>query len=93
MTNTELWYYQYMIKAYNEDTHKDEMRGGLVAAHSFTEAITKLDEYYDIETIQSLKPITDMVFDFEDANRDEQNFDFIVKIRSDRVTICIEEDK
>ena len=82
-----------MNKVYNEATHEDEMRGGLVAAHSFTEAVTKLDEYYDIETIQNLKPITDMVFDFEDANRDEQNFDFIVKIRSDRVTICIEGDK
>ena len=81
MTNTELWYYQYIIKAYNEDTHKDETRVGLVAAYNFTEAVTKLDEFYDIEEIQKLKPITDMVFDFDDVNSGVVGVDFVTLIK------------
>ena len=76
MTNTsELWYYQYIVTIYNEDMHKDETRSGLIAAHGFIEAISKLDEFYNIEEIRNLRPITDIVFDFEDTNSDK-NYDF-----------------
>ena len=74
------WFYEYTIKFWDdgESPGKEKIRSGLVTGETTTEAVTKLEEYYgSIMDIQTLKPITDYVFEFQSV-MDDTDFDFLI---------------
>lgn len=75
----EVWYWEYQLKVWNDIDEKEEIRAGIVAAGTLTEAMKEIEDYYgdDIEEVQMLKAITDGVFDFESV-REDTYFDFVV---------------
>lgn len=77
------WYWEYIIKIFDEDNAKEEIISGVTYADSFTEAVSALDEYYGSEMmeIQMLKAIAEgPVFDFAIAQESSFDFDIIKKI-------------
>ena len=78
MTN-EVWYWEYQLKIWNEIDEKEEMRSGVVAANTITEAMKEIEDYYgdEIEEVQMLKAITDGVFEFQYVMEDP-DFDFVI---------------
>lgn len=75
----ELWYWEYILKIWNDIDGQEEYRSGVVAATSFSEAADLIEQYYgnEIMNVESLQPICDTVFDFDDVMEDEDsNFDF-----------------
>lgn len=79
MIEETIWYWEYILKVSDEDEEKEAFRSGIVAATSFTEAMSRIEEFYgeDIIEVGSLKAITDIVFDFDLANSDS-SFDFAI---------------
>ncbi len=73
----ELWYWEYILKIWNSVDDQEEFRSGVVAATSFSEAADLIEQYYgdEIMDIETLKPIVDTVFDFDEV-REDDSFDF-----------------
>ena len=78
MTN-EVWYWEYQLKIWDETDDKEEIRSGVVAADTITEAMKEIEDYYgdEIMEVQMLKAITDGVFEFQEAMEDT-DFDFVI---------------
>jgi len=78
MTN-EVWYWEYQLKIWDEIDEKEEMRSGVVAADTITEAMKEIEYYYgdEIMEVQMLKAITDGVFEFQYVMEDP-DFDFVI---------------
>ena len=78
MTN-EVWYWEYQLKIWDDIDEKEEMRSGIVAADTITEAMKEIEDYYgdEIMEVQMLKAITDGVFEFQDVMEDT-DFDFVI---------------
>lgn len=78
MTN-EVWYWEYQLKIWDEIDEKEEIRSGVVAADTITEAMKEIEDYYgdEIMEVQMLKAITDGVFEFQYVMEDP-NFDFVI---------------
>lgn len=78
MTN-EVWYWEYQLKIWDETDDKEEIRSGVVAADTITEAMKEIEDYYgdEIMEVQMLKAITDGVFEFQWAMEDT-DFDFVI---------------
>ncbi len=78
MTN-EVWYWEYQLKIWDEIDEKEEMRSGVVAANTITEAMKEIEDYYgdEIMEVQMLKAITDGVFEFQYVMEDP-DFDFVI---------------
>ena len=79
MVEETIWYWEYILKVSDEDEEKEVLRSGIVAATSFTEAMSRIEEFYgdDIIAVENLKVITDIVFDFDLANSDS-DVDFAI---------------
>lgn len=78
MTN-EVWYWEYQLKIWDDVDDKEEIRSGVVAADTFTEAMKEIEDYYgnEIMEVQMLKAITDGVFEFQYVMEDS-DFDFVI---------------
>lgn len=76
---SEVWYWEYQLKIWNEIDEKEEMRSGVVAADTITEAMKEIEDYYgdEIMEVQMLKAITDGVFEFQYVMEDP-DFDFVI---------------
>lgn len=74
-----LWYWEYILKVWNDIDSQFENRSGVVSAYNLAEAAETLEGYYgkDIQEVQMLKPIVDSVFEFELVNTDS-DFDFTI---------------
>ena len=74
-----VWYWEYQLKIWNEIDEKEEMRSGVVAADTITEAMKEIEDYYgdEIMEVQMLKAITDGVFEFQYVMEDT-DFDFVI---------------
>lgn len=75
----EVWYWEYQLKIWDETDDKEEIRSGVVAADTITEAMKEIGDYYgdEIMEVQMLKAITDGVFEFQDVMEDT-DFDFVI---------------
>lgn len=78
MTN-EVWYWEYQLKICDDVDDKEEIRSGVVAADTITEAMKEIEDYYgdEIMEVQMLKAITDGVFEFQYVMEDP-DFDFVI---------------
>lgn len=78
MTN-EVWYWEYQLKIWDDVDDKEEIRSGVVAADTITEAMKEIEDYYgdEIMAVQMLKAITDGVFEFQYV-MEEPDFDFVI---------------
>ena len=78
MTN-EVWYWEYQLKIWDEIDSKEEIRSGVIAADTITEAMKEIEDYYgdEIMEVQMLKAITDGVFEFQNVMEDT-DFDFVI---------------
>lgn len=78
MTN-EVWYWEYQLKIWDDVDDKEEIRSGVVAADTITEAMKEIEDYYgdEIMEVQMLKAITDGVFEFQYVMED-LDFDFVI---------------
>lgn len=78
MTN-KVWYWEYQLKIWDDIDEKEEMRSGIVAADTITEAMKEIEDYYgdEIMEVQMLKAITDGVFEFQYVMEDT-DFDFVI---------------
>lgn len=78
MTN-EVWYWEYQLKIWDDVDDKEEIRSGVVAADTITEAMKEIEDYYgdEIMEVQMLKAITDGVFEFQYVMEDS-DFDFVI---------------
>lgn len=74
-----VWYWEYQLKIWNEVDSKEEIRSGVVAADTITEAMQEIEGYYgdEIMEVQMLKSITDGVFEFQYVMEDT-DFDFVI---------------
>ena len=74
-----VWYWEYQLKIWDEIDSKEEIRSGVVAADTMTEAMKRIEEYYgdEIMEVQMLKAITDGVFEFQCVMEDT-DFDFVI---------------
>lgn len=77
-----VWYWEYRLKIWDEIDSKEEIRSGVVAADTITEAMKEIEDYYgdEIMEVQMLKAITDGVFDFQSV-MEYTDFDFIINKR------------
>lgn len=78
MTN-EVWYWEYQLKIWDETDDKEEIRSGVVATDTITEAMKEIEDYYgdEIMEVQMLKAITNGVFEFQYVMEDP-DFDFVI---------------
>ena len=78
MTN-EVWYWEYQLKIWDDVDDKEEIRSGVVAADTITEAMKEIEDYYgdEIMEVQMLKAITDGVFEFQNV-MEYTDFDFVI---------------
>ena len=74
-----VWYWEYQLKIWDEIDSKEEIRSGVVAADTITEAMREIEDYYgdEIMEVQMLKAITDGVFEFQYVMEDT-DFDFVI---------------
>ena len=74
-----VWYWEYQLKIWDEIDSKEEIRSGVVAADTITEAMKGIEDYYgdEIMEVQMLKAITDGVFEFQYVMEDT-DFDFVI---------------
>ena len=74
-----VWYWEYQLKIWNDIDSKEEIRSGVVAANTITEAMKEIEDYYgdEIMEVQMLKAITDGVFEFQYVMEDP-DFDFVI---------------
>lgn len=74
-----VWYWEYQLKIWDEIDSKEEIRSGVVAADTITEAMKEIEDYYgdEIMEVRMLKAITDGVFEFQYVMEDT-DFDFVI---------------
>ena len=74
-----VWYWEYQLKIWDDIDEKEEIRSGVVAANTITEAMKEIEDYYrdEIMEVQMLKAITDGVFEFQCVMEDT-DFDFVI---------------
>ena len=74
-----VWYWEYQLKIWDEIDNTEEIRSGVVAASTITEAMEEIEDYYrdEIMEVQMLKAITDGVFEFQYVMEDT-DFDFVI---------------
>ena len=74
-----VWYWEYQLKIWDEIDSKEEIRSGVVAADTITEAMKEIEDHYgdEIMEVQMLKAITDGVFEFQYVIEDT-DFDFVI---------------
>ena len=74
-----VWYWEYQLKIWDEIDNKKEIRSGVVAADTITEAMKEIEDYYgdEIMEVQMLKAITDGVFEFQNV-MEYTDFDFVI---------------
>ena len=74
-----VWYWEYQLKIWDEIDSKKEIRSGVVAADTITEAMKEIEDYYgnEIMEVQMLKAITDGVFEFQNV-MEYTDFDFVI---------------
>ena len=74
-----VWYWEYRLKIWDEIDNKEEIRSGVVAADTITEAMKEIEDYYgdEIMEVQMLKAIVDGVFEFQNVMEDT-GFDFVI---------------
>ena len=74
-----VWYWEYQLKIWDEIDSKEEIRSGVVAANTITEAMKEIEDYYgdEIMEVQMLKAVTDGVFEFQYVMEDT-DFDFVI---------------
>ena len=74
-----VWYWEYRLKIWDEIDSKEEIRSGVVAADTITEAMKEIEDYYgdEIMEVQMLKAITDGVFEFQ-CVMEYTDFDFVI---------------
>ena len=74
-----VWYWEYQLKIWDEIDSKEEIRSGVVAADTITEAMKEIEDYYgdEIMEVQILKAITDGAFEFQYVMEDT-DFDFVI---------------
>ena len=74
-----VWYWEYQLKIWDEIDSKEEIRSGVVAADTITEAMKEIEDYYgdEIMEVQMLKAITDGVFEFQYV-MEVTDFDFVI---------------
>ena len=74
-----VWYWEYQLKIWDDVDDKEEIRSGVVAADTITEAMKEIEDYYgdEIMEVQMLKAITDGVFEFQYVMEDP-DFDFVI---------------
>ena len=74
-----VWYWEYQLKIWDEIDSKEEIRSGVVAADTITEAMKEIEDYYgdEIMEVQMLKAITDGVFEFQNV-MEYTDFDFVI---------------
>ena len=74
-----VWYWEYQLKIWDEIDSKEEIRSGVDAADTITEAMKEIEDYYgdEIMEVQMLKAITDGVFEFQYVMEDT-DFDFVI---------------
>ena len=79
------WYWEYRIKIWNSVDYKEEMRAGIVAAATFTEAMQEIEDYYaeELMEVHMLKAIIEGVFDFKYAVED-CDFDYEINEKSEK---------
>ena len=77
-----VWYWEYQLKIWDEIDSKEEIRSGVVAADTITEAMKEIEDYYgdEIMEVQMLKAITDGVFEFQYVMEDT-DFDFVISAK------------
>ncbi len=72
------WQYELIVLEYDDDgIAKLVPRQGVVVGKDIVDVITELNSFYTIEEIKELQAITDTVFDFDEA---QENEDFHFKI-------------
>ena len=74
-----VWYWEYQLKIWDETDDKEEIRSGVVAADTITEARKEIEDYYgdEIMEVQKLKAITDGAFEFQNV-MENTDFDFVI---------------
>lgn len=74
-----VWYWEYQLKILDEIDNKEEIRSGVVAADTFTEAMKEIEDYYgnEIMEVQMLKAIVDGAFEFQNV-MENTDFDFVI---------------
>lgn len=74
-----VWYWEYQLKTWDEIDNTEEIRSGVVAASTITEAMEEIESYYGetIKEVQMLKAIVDDVFEFQHVMEDT-DFDFVI---------------
>ena len=74
-----VWYWEYQLKIWDEIDSKEEIRSGVVAADTITEAMKEIEDYYgdEIMEVQKLKAITDGAFEFQNV-MENTDFDFVI---------------
>lgn len=78
--NTDIWYYEYIVKTWDDVNNKEETLSGIVPGESMAEAVEALERYYSekLMEILMLKAIVEApVFEFEYVMEDT-DFDFTV---------------
>ena len=77
----EVWYYQYEVVLWDSDKCKEENVTGIVPGTSFSDVVQKLESFYgnEILNITTLKAVSEgEVFEFEYANEDATDFDYVI---------------
>ena len=70
MEEKTIWYWEYTLTVWDEDEEREVSRSGIVAAFTMAEAMKSIEDFYgeEIMSVDKLKPITDIVMDFDLVN-------------------------
>lgn len=83
MREKEFWYYEYVIKYFNEVDDIEETRHGIVPAESMVDALKEISEFYEkdlVIDVQMLKPVFEgFVFDFHWFKEDNDGATFLIQ--------------
>ena len=78
---SDVWYYQYKAVLWNSEKCEEEIVNGIVPGTSFSDVVQKLENFYsnEILNIITLKAVFEgEVFEFEYANEDVTDFDYMI---------------
>lgn len=82
MDEKTLWYWQYELTVFDSEDFCPEKRSGVVSGYDWEDAVHQVKAYYgeDIEEITLLKPLFDVVLEFQQVNSESScNFRIIMK--------------
>ena len=85
MDEKSLWYWQYEITVFNDEDYSPEIRGGVVSGCDWEDVVRQIKAYYgeDMEEITLLKPLSDIVLEFQQIN-DEPTCNFRITMKEDK---------